>query len=314
MNHEKSNNPFRTGYVPNADQNFMQQQTYSPPSGHPPQNSYYPELPPPAYDTAPNIGARTPELDVKSERTSAPYDYQTRREAIDRPSGYVSAQSSRGDFAEPDMYSQYTSLPPPASTSRNRSPTTYLISYSTSLGDGFPVVPPPSLMQPHPFASHDVGEADWSMFLGELKQSATVSGGEKLAAKGAGLVVPSIVGGMIVSRAVKMAMQYNKTNSVGELVDAWNQSYFHPRGLDVILAKGQDRLDSGHSSIPGLDPQIEQMAASLALSSASSDHLSYREDKKERRRERRERKREDRLRAFGIGGDANRYRLFVVGL
>ena len=28
---------------------------------------------------------------------------------------------------------------------------------------------------------------------------------------------------MIVSGAVKMAMQYNKKNSVGELVDSWNQ-------------------------------------------------------------------------------------------
>jgi len=300
----------------------MQQQTYSPPMGPPLQNSYYSEPPPPAYNSMLNTGVRTPEFDVKSERTNAPYNYQARREAIDGPSGYASAQSSRGGFSEPDMCSQYTSLQPPTSTSRlsvqnpygNRSPPTYLISNSTYLGDGFPVVPPLSLMQPHPFTSHDVGEADWSRFLGELKQSARLSGGEQLTAKGAGLVVPSIVGGMIVSGALKMAMQYNKKNSVGELVDNWNQSYFHPRGLDVILAKGQDRLDSGHGFVPGLDPQIEQMAPSLASSSSSSDRLDYREDKKERKRERKERKREDRLRGFGIGGDASRYRLFVVSL
>ncbi|KIM75584.1 hypothetical protein PILCRDRAFT_827138, partial [Piloderma croceum F 1598] len=202
------------------------------------------------------------------------------------------------------MYSQHTSLRPPTSTSRNlrpsvqntysnRSPSTYLISYSTSLSDGFPVVPPPSMMQPHPFTSHDVGEGDWSRFLGELKQNATLSGGEQLAAKGSSLVVPSFIGGMILSGAVKMAMQYNKKNSVGELVDSWNQSYFHPRGLDVILAKGQDRLDGGHGFIPGLDPQIEQMAPSLPLPSSSSGGMDYWEDKKARKRERKQIKRQD---------------------
>jgi hypothetical protein len=34
----------------------MQQQIYSPPIGPPPQNSFYPEQLPPAYDSAPNIG------------------------------------------------------------------------------------------------------------------------------------------------------------------------------------------------------------------------------------------------------------------
>jgi hypothetical protein len=65
MNHEKSNNPFlrgsSRGYAPNADYSSsmgdsMQQQTYSPPIGPPPQNSFYPERLPPAYDSALNTG------------------------------------------------------------------------------------------------------------------------------------------------------------------------------------------------------------------------------------------------------------------
>jgi hypothetical protein len=82
----------------------------------------------------------------------------------------------------------------------------------------------------------------------------------------------------------------------------------------VILAKGQDRLDSGHGFVPGLDPQIEQMAPSLPLSSSSSGNVDYREDKKARKRERKQIKRQDRLQVLGIGGDASRYRLFVVCL
>jgi hypothetical protein len=65
MNHEKLNNPFMSGssqgYPPNTDYSSsmgdsMQQQTYSPPSGPPPQNSFHSERLPPAYDSAPNTG------------------------------------------------------------------------------------------------------------------------------------------------------------------------------------------------------------------------------------------------------------------
>jgi hypothetical protein len=37
----------------------------------------------------------------------------------------------------------------------------YLIANGRYLDEGFPVVPPPSPMQPHPFSSRDVREVDW---------------------------------------------------------------------------------------------------------------------------------------------------------
>jgi hypothetical protein len=37
----------------------------------------------------------------------------------------------------------------------------YLIANGKHLDDGFPVVPPPSPVQPHPFSSRDVREVDW---------------------------------------------------------------------------------------------------------------------------------------------------------
>ena len=144
---------------------------------------------------------------------------------------------------------------------------------------------------------------------------------------------------MIVSGVVKMAMQHNKKNSVGELVDSWNrvsptitgiwvlqlivdlQDYFHPRRLEVILAKGRDRLDSGHGFVPDIDPQIERMAPSLARtssgsSSSSSGRFDSRSDRRQMKRDRKQKKREARRQGMGIdrGGDASRYRLFIVGL
>ena len=54
---------------------------------------------------------------------------------------------------------QYTPFPPCA-----------LLSMSNELSAGFPPVPPPALVQPHPFAAHDVKEADWTRFLSDCQR------------------------------------------------------------------------------------------------------------------------------------------------
>lgn len=41
-------------------------------------------------------------------------------------------------------------------------PPVYLIGNGKTLHKGFPMMPPPSTMVPHPFATHDVNEADWT--------------------------------------------------------------------------------------------------------------------------------------------------------
>lgn len=51
--------------------------------------------------------------------------------------------------------------PPPPNLYYNTFPPTYLIANGRHLDDGFPVVPPPSLVQPHPFSLRDVREVDW---------------------------------------------------------------------------------------------------------------------------------------------------------
>lgn len=41
----------------------------------------------------------------------------------------------------------------------------YLISNGTRLNEGFPVLPPESIADPHPFTTHDVNEADWARWV-----------------------------------------------------------------------------------------------------------------------------------------------------
>jgi len=53
------------------------------------------------------------------------------------------------------------SRPPPPNLYYTPFPPTYLIANSNHLDGGFPVVPPPSIVEPHPFSSHDVREGDW---------------------------------------------------------------------------------------------------------------------------------------------------------
>jgi hypothetical protein len=80
-------------------------------------------------------------------------------------------ESSRGvaQGSSPDA-SWGVALPDPTTFSRppapglpyDSFPPIYLIANGKYLEQGFPLVPPPSPKQPHPFVTHDVNEADWS--------------------------------------------------------------------------------------------------------------------------------------------------------
>lgn len=80
--------------------------------------------------------------------------------------------------------------PPPPSFSRapgnnfpySPFPPCVLHGIGETLDQGFPVVPPPSTVQPHPFATHDVKEEDWARILGDLKSVSSLSIGQKIGA------------------------------------------------------------------------------------------------------------------------------------
>lgn len=91
---------------------------------------------------------------------------------------------------------------------------------------------------------------------------------------------------------------------INQLVDTWNQNFFRPRRIEVVLAHGHLRIDSGPGPVPPLDPYREQNVSSgggsdsdSSSSSSSTENedrhghrASKRIDRAERRRLRAERK------------------------
>ena len=69
-----------------------------------------------------------------------------------------------------------------------------LESKGSSLRKGFPLAPPASGTQPHPFATHDVAEADWARFVGDVQRAAKLSIAEHVVAG----AVPALLGLTII--------------------------------------------------------------------------------------------------------------------
>ncbi|OBZ65932.1 hypothetical protein A0H81_14064 [Grifola frondosa] len=75
-------------------------------------------------------------------------------------------------------------------------PPSALLAHSANLEDGFPILPPPSSVVPHPFVSHDVNERDWARFLSDVQSVETLAPVNRIVAGAAPMAVNfGIVGG-----------------------------------------------------------------------------------------------------------------------
>ena len=102
-----------------------------------------------------------------------------------QPSPSGSSSSRVGGFVQGLSGSSPETLlnPPPPSFSRAPQsqfpytpfPTCVVTTIGKGLDSGFPMLPPPTQVQPHPFMTHDVNEEDWTRFLGDLKKAGTLS-------------------------------------------------------------------------------------------------------------------------------------------
>lgn len=213
----------------------------------------------------------------------------------------------------------------------------YLIAIGKNLSSGFPIMPPPSRSEVlHPFETHDVNEREWTRFLGEI---ASLGGSQEAQ-------VHSIVGGL--AKLMRPMSQGSTGPSAGQLVDQWNDRFFRPRKMEVILAQGSVRLSGARDGgIPSLNQEQErthrQRSGSRSSSSSSEadsnsrgnvqhtligrkiqrvertlERIGDRYKRKEQKRE----ERHSRLLGLVVGGDRPRpgtgpgtdmkYRLFVV--
>jgi hypothetical protein len=73
----------------------------------------------------------------------------------------ISNQAHSLGTSQPSSFSR----PAPPYLPYSLFPPMYLIANDNRLDKGFPLLPPPSALQPHPFATHDVNEEDWTRWV-----------------------------------------------------------------------------------------------------------------------------------------------------
>lgn len=80
------------------------------------------------------------------------------------PSGSHQASSSKGTltthFSDIELPAAFARVPPHHISYDSFKPL-FLVANGKALEKGFPPVPPPSVVHPHPFTYHDVTENDW---------------------------------------------------------------------------------------------------------------------------------------------------------
>jgi len=134
---------------------------------------------------------------------------------------------------------QFSRMPPQISSYDIFSPMT-LMGASHSLNDGWIVMPPhaPPGIQ-HPFLTHDVTEEDWTRFVLDMNRVARLDTLDSSVDNLTGVVHP--VTGLIMSFVLQKRMRRNKVEPISYTIDAWNNQFFHPRRMSVVLAHGRKR-------------------------------------------------------------------------
>lgn len=127
---------------------------------------------------------------------------------------------------------------PPRNLLYSRFRDTSLLASDNELDHGFPVIVPPASDDPHPFATHDITEEDWTRFLHDIKIAASLSPKDRVVSGVAPMVMGIGITGILVSKGIQKRQIKKKSTAVAELVDHWNHYFFHPRHMDIALAQG----------------------------------------------------------------------------
>lgn len=140
-------------------------------------SQYQDDPPPPAYGAV--TGGTQPETVL-----APPTDPSTSSAAPHEEN--VSLGSFFGPKGNPESWNR---LPPPQ-LPYTAFPPMRLLSNGNELSKGFPELPPPCALNPHPFATHDVTEADWKRFLADVKRAGSLSPRQRIKSN----VIPLVTG------------------------------------------------------------------------------------------------------------------------
>ncbi|KAF8962308.1 hypothetical protein BDZ97DRAFT_1759372 [Flammula alnicola] len=208
----------------------------------------------PIHDSAHAPGPQSPSLSTGSSS-------KTYYAPVDPSASYANADS--------DMPSSFSRVAP-ADLPYPTFPPMFLVAKSKSLSKGFPLAPPPSTIQPHPFMSHDITEADWLSFLHEVRAAATLT--EKEIRWSYLPIMPKIpiVSG-VLALVIQKYMKAQKREGVIKVIDTWNHHFFELRKLRVVLMRDQTKL-SGLAHVPGdVPPSPANMSLSGSPGTQSND-------------------------------------------
>ncbi|KAJ8468484.1 hypothetical protein ONZ51_g9614 [Trametes cubensis] len=207
--------------------------------------------------TAPHAGQHSASSNYAS---SSPYAHSSSHASTSSPSllhRSSSAQSSHPDSGASTVYAPGPSRkelspllnPPPPSFQRAPAPgysyapfePLHVPAIGHTLEDGFVSSLPRSRTQPHPFAAHDVAEADWTRFLGDLKRAGAGSLKDRIVMNVAPVAMnfgrlPGLLASMVCEDSARDLM-LKKQGPVLELIHYWNEYFFYRRSMEVVLTK-----------------------------------------------------------------------------
>ncbi|KAI6039886.1 hypothetical protein EDC04DRAFT_1621197 [Pisolithus marmoratus] len=269
MSGKHSNNPYyQQSDVPSWQSEHSAPPQYPAPPGPPPGYLQPPsDYPPQGYSPYPQ---EIPHSAAYNPATLPP----THLDRTPSPNGKevgLSLASFFGNQGPPSSWQR----PPPSNMPYNQFPPMCLISNGKELTKGFPELPPPCQLAPHPFATHDVTEEDWKRFLTDVKKGASLSGAQRIKSNVIPLVAGlSFVGGLFMTHAIEQKMKSKNRTAAGDVVDHWNHYFFGPRRMEVVLCQGSERLSGREGPAPLGDPRQRRMAKKLRHRSNSSSSSS----------------------------------------
>ncbi|CAE6396849.1 hypothetical protein ACGC1H_007374 [Rhizoctonia solani] len=104
---------------------------------------------------------------------------------------------------------------------------------------------------------YDVQSHDWVQMLEEIQSVAQLTKGQKFTSRVLPVTMWMGCTGFFVSRAIEKRMKKRNAASVIELLDIWNERFFKPRGIQIVLCRGDWQVSttsaSGNVQLPAPD-------------------------------------------------------------
>lgn len=120
-------------------------------------------------------------------------------------------------------------------------------------------------------AAHDVSAADFARFLEDIFTAGKVGGAGQVVANVAPLTMHMGITGYFVTKAIVKGMARRNEPLVVETIVTWQERFFGPRGLDVYVVFGDERVTGRYvGEYP--EPLAPEVAAMV---NAASIHLKH---------------------------------------